>query len=863
MQENLENRPAARPTFSKEEAIAAATEYFKGDGLAGQVWVNKYALKDAAGNIYENTPDMMHHRIAAELARVEARYPGAMKHDEIFDLLKNFKYIIPQGSPMSGIGNNFQVVSLSNCYVIGIDGPADSYGAILKLDQEQIQLMKRRGGVGHDLSAVRPCGSPVENAAITSTGVEPFMERYSNSTREVAQGGRRGALMLSISDRHPDAERFIDAKMTPGRVTGANISVRISDQFMEAVIGKLSFNQQWPVDVPLKDATYVKEINPNTIWDKIIHNAWKSAEPGVLYWDKIIRESLPDCYAAFGYRTLSTNPCGEIPLCADDSCRLLAQNLYSYVVNPFTKDAYFDFPLFRKHATIAQRFMDDIIDLELEKIDAIIAKIKSDPEDEAVKQVELNLWLRMKSKCENGRRTGCGVTAEGDMIAAMLLTYGTPAATDFAEEVHKQFALAAFRSSVEMARDRGAFPIYDFELERGNPLLARLFEAEPQLEADMKKYGRRNIALLTIAPTGTVSLLAQTSSGIECAFMVAYIRRRKINPEEKDARVDYVDEVGDSWENNVVFHHHFKTWMQVNGHDTEKVYSQEELNALIEMSPYYKAMSNDVDWVEKVRMQGKIQKWIDHSISVTVNLPADATEELVNRVYITAWQEGCKGCTIYRDGSRGGVLIAVEAPKDTKEELKEEIIEELFKENHAPKRPKTLAADVHRFMLRGERWIGFVGLLYGKPYEVFAGPAEEFKIPVAVEEGHIMRVKKDGVSRYDFIYETKDGPEVAKNLGTAFNPQTYDTSRIISAVLRHGMPLPYVVQMIESLQLDGDLISTWKNGVKRMIKKYIPDGTVVKASAANCPNGVDGQNCHLIYQEGCLICTTCGNSKCG
>jgi ribonucleoside-diphosphate reductase alpha chain len=843
--------------YTREQAVAASQIYFNGDTLAADVWVNKYALKDSDGNIYESTPDDMHVRIASEISRIEQKYENPMSYELILSLIKDFKYIIPQGSPMSGIGNDFQTVSLSNCFVIGHNGPSDSYGAIMNTDQEQVQLMKRRGGVGHTLEAIRPKGSRVNNSALTSTGVVPFMERYSNSTREVAQDGRRGALMLSMSIKHPDSEAFIDAKLDGTKVTGANVSIKAHDEFMRAVIGDGKYTQQWPVDSDTPSVT--KDVDAHAIWNKIVANNWKSAEPGVLFWDQIIRESLPDRYADLGYKTVSTNPCGEIPLCPDDSCRLLATNLLSYVINPFTKDAYFDFETFKTHAGYALRMMDDIVDLEVEKINGILTKLKSDPEAQTTKRVEIELWTRIQKKCKEGRRTGVGITAEGDMLAALGLTYGTKKATKFAEEVHKVYALEVFRSSNTLAKERGTFAIWDPAREQDHPFLSRIQEADPELYADLMKYGRRNIALLTIAPTGTVSLMAQTSSGIEPAFMVSYRRRKKVNPNDINSNAVFIDDVGDHWEEYNVFHHAFKQWIDITGNkhipEEWKETPLESLpdtviDFLIQKSPYYKGMANDVDWVEKVRMQGAIQKWVDHSISVTVNLPEDVSEQLVNDVYVTAWKHGCKGCTIYRDGSRSGVLIS-------KEEKEQSV---LFKESHAPKRPKDLPTSVLTFMNKGDRWIGFIGELDGKPYEIFTGNHDNFPIPSYVENGKIRRTKgKDGKSNYDFIYSDKNGNNIRiPSLNHAFDDKYYDMAKTISAILRHGMPLPYVIDLLDGLNLDGEFISTWKSGVKRMIKKYIKDGTVQSGKACNeCGSE------SLEYKEGCLTCMNCGNSKCG
>ncbi len=843
-----------KKTFSGEEVFQQAVEYFKGDDLAARVWVNKYALKDSQGNIYERSPEDMHKRIASEIARIEAKYPNPMSETEIFDLIKEFKYIIPQGSPMTGIGNPFQVASLSNCFVIGNKGESDSYGGIMKIDQEQVQLMKRRGGVGHDLSHIRPKGSAVKNSALTSTGLVPFMERFSNSTREVAQDGRRGALMLSVSINHPDAEDFIDAKLVQGKITGANVSVRIDDSFMRAVKDNQSYIQTYPIFS--QNSKFSKETNAKELWEKIVHNAWKSAEPGILFWDTIIRESLPDCYADLGYKTLSTNPCGEIPLCAYDSCRLLAINLFSYVVNPFTKEAYFDFELFKKHVGYAQRMMDDIIDLELEKIDDILSKIDADPEEEEVKRVERNLWAEIRIKAEEGRRTGVGITAEGDMLAALGIRYGSQEGNDFSVEVHKTLALAAYRSSVEMAKERGAFAIYDAKREANNPFVLRIKKADPALHNDMQEYGRRNIALLTIAPTGSTSLMSQTTSGIEPVFMPVYKRRRKVNPNDKDVRVDFVDEIGDSWEEYVVFHHRFKQWMEVNNIDTTVNYSNEQINELIEKSPYYKATSNDVDWLSKVKMQGAIQKWVDHSISVTINIPNDATEELVDRLYMTAWEEGCKGVTVYRDGSRSGVLISAEEKKEAKE------IDVDYKLVFPTKRPQTMEADVVRFQNNKEKWIAFIGTIDGRPYEIFTGLADDddgILLPRWVEDGFIIKNKDEkGNTRYDFQYVNQRGYKTTiEGLSYRFNPEFWNYAKLISGTLRHGMDIENVVDLINGLQLDNESINTWKNGVARALKRFVPDGTQAKGKCSNC----DSTN--LMYQEGCLTCKDCGSSKCG
>ena len=845
-----------KKTYTNEEAVKASTEYFKGDVLAATVFVNKYALKDSEGNIYEKTPDDMHRRIASEIARVEAKYANPMSEEQLFDLIKNFTYIIPQGSPMTGIGNPFQIASLSNCFVIGNNGDSDSYGGIMKIDQEQVQLMKRRGGVGHDLSHIRPKGSPVKNSALTSTGLVPFMERFSNSTREVAQDGRRGALMLSVSINHPDAESFIDAKLEQGKVTGANVSVRIDDAFMNAVRNNELYTQKYPIFS--QNPKFSKELNAAELWKKIVHNAWKSAEPGILFWDTIIKESLPDCYADLGYKTLSTNPCGEIPLCAYDSCRLLAINLFSYVVNPFTADAYFDFDLFKKHVAIAQRMMDDIIDLELEKIDTIIQKIDEDPEDAEVKRIERNLWIEIRKKADEGRRTGVGITAEGDMLAALNIRYGSEEGNKFSENIHKTLALAAYRSSVEMAKERGAFAIYDAKRELNNPFALRIKEADPELYNDMQEYGRRNIALLTIAPTGSTSILSQTTSGIEPVFMPVYKRRRKVNPNDKDVRVDFIDEVGDSWEEYVVFHHKFKMWMEVNGIDSSKNYSQDEINVLIEKSPYYKATSNDVDYISKVEMQGAIQKWVDHSISVTINVPNDVTEELVGQLYMKAWEVGCKGVTVYRDGSRSGVLIS----NDKKEEKKTEKAAET-EVSFPTKRPQVLEADVVRFQNNKEKWIAFIGKIEDQPYEIFTGLADDedgILIPRWVNEGFIIKNRDEkGNTRYDFQYVNQRGYKTTiEGLSYRFDPEFWNYAKLISGTLRHGMRIENVVDLINSLQLDNESINTWKNGVARALKRFVPDGT--EANGQKCSNC---SSTNLMYQEGCLTCKDCGSSKCG
>lgn len=845
-------------TYSYEEAFQATLAYFDGDELAARVWVNKYAMKDSFGNIYEKSPADMHHRLAAEMARIERKYPNPVSEEEIFSVLDHFRFIIPAGSPMTGIGNNYQVASLSNCFVIGIDGDADSYGAIMKEDEEQVQLMKRRGGVGHDLSRIRPKGSPVNNSALTSTGLVPFMERFSNSTREVAQDGRRGALMLSVSIKHPDAEAFIDAKMTEGKVTGANVSVRIDDDFMRCATEGRPYRQQYPIDAPEDECLTSKEIDAQKLWKKIVHNAWKSAEPGVLFWDTITRESIPDCYADLGFKTVSTNPCGEIPLCPYDSCRLLAVNLYGYVDDPFTPQASFNFQRFRQHVRLAQRFMDDIIDLEEEKIDLILKKIDSDPQSEEVKHTERRLWEKIKRKTGQGRRTGLGITAEGDMLAALGLRYGTQEATDFAVKVQKTLALTAYAASVEMAKERGAFEIYDAQREAANPFVLRIKEADEALYADMVKYGRRNIACLTIAPTGTTSLMTQTTSGIEPVFMPVYKRRRKVNPNDPEVRIDFVDESGDAFEEYIVYHHHFLTWMRANGIDTERRYTQEEIDELVARSPYYLATANDVDWLMKVKMQGEIQKWVDHSISVTVNLPNAVDEALVDRLYVEAWKSGCKGCTIYRDGSRAGVMVSVKKKKEDKG-AKLQTLSPVVE-----RRPEVLECDVVRFQNNKEKWVAFVGLLDGRPYEIFTGlqdDEEGIVLPKTVTKGRIVKHvnAEDGTKRYDFQFENKRGYKTTvEGLSEKFNKEYWNYAKLISGVLRYRMPLENVIKLVDSLQLESENINTWKVGVARALKKYITDGT--EAKGLKCPNcGHEA----LVYQEGCLICKHCGSSRCG
>ncbi|MEI8204063.1 MAG: adenosylcobalamin-dependent ribonucleoside-diphosphate reductase [Bacteroidota bacterium] len=828
-----------------------ATEYFRGDTLAASVWINKYALKDSFNNIYERTPDDMHRRIAKEFARIELKYPNPMSEEEIYLLLSDFKYIIPQGSPMAGIGNDFQIASLSNCFVIGNAGNSDSYGGIMKIDQEQVQLMKRRGGVGHDLSHIRPKGSQVKNSALTSTGIVPFMERYSNSTREVAQDGRRGALMLSISIKHPDSENFIDAKLEEGKVTGANVSVKIDHEFMKAVLSNKMYTQQYPIDS--KTPSFTKQIDARKLWEKIIHNAWQSAEPGILFWDTIINESVPDCYSDLGFKTVSTNPCGEIPLCVYDSCRLLAINLYSYVENPFTDEATFNSDLFVKHVHQGQRLMDDLIDLELEKIDKILEKIESDPEPDELKRTEKNLWLNIREKSLKGRRTGFGITAEGDMLAALGCRYGSKTAIDFSVEVHKMLAIEAYTASVRMAKERGMFPMYDAAREENNPFIQRIKESAPLVYEKMLKYGRRNIALLTIAPTGSVSICSQTSSGIEPVFMVSYKRRRKVNPNDQNVRVDFTDEVGDAWEEYNVFHPKFLKWLKVKNYNVEEVkkYPEAKLNEIIALSPYHKATSNDIDWVAKVTMQGAVQKWVDHSISVTVNVPKETNHEMVSKIYQTAWESGCKGVTIYRDGSRSGVLISNNKSDEPND----------FQETKAPPRPKKLEAEIVRFQNNYDKWIAVVGLLDGKPYEIFTGKADNFFLTPSIIKGWVIKNKDDGEkSRYDFQFVDKDGYKVTiEGLSRSFDKEYWNYAKLISGILRHGMPLPYVIDLISNLSLDNDTISTWKNGVVRALKKYIPDGTM--APEEECPNcGVKGG---LAYKEGCLCCNHCGYSKCG
>ncbi|MDY6148122.1 MAG: adenosylcobalamin-dependent ribonucleoside-diphosphate reductase [Porphyromonas sp.] len=851
-----------RKIYTFDEAYNASLEYFKGDELAAKVWVTKYALKDSYGNIYEQSPQDMHRRIAKEISRIEKNYPNPMSYEKILSLLEGFRYIVPQGSPMTGIGNDFQIASLSNCFVIGLDGDPDSYGGIIRIDEEQVQLMKRRGGVGHDLTHIRPKGSPVKNSALTSTGLVPFMERYSNSTREVAQDGRRGALMLTVAVKHPDSESFIDAKMEDGKVTGANVSVRIDDEFMKAVVEDSTYTQAYPTNS--NQPTFVKEIKARDLWNKVVHNAWKSAEPGVLFWDTIVRESVPDCYADLGFRTISTNPCGEIPLCPYDSCRLLAINLYSYVENPFTNQARFNFDLFTEHVGYAQRIMDDIIDLETEKIDAILQKIESDKEPEEVKSAERNLWQKIRRKTLLGRRTGVGITAEGDMIAAMGLRYGSSEATDFAESVQKALCLAAYTSSVCMAKERGAFEIFDFEREKNNPFITRIADTDPGLIAEMKKFGRRNIACLTIAPTGSTSLMTQTTSGIEPVFLPVYKRRRKVNPNDKNVTVDYVDSVGDSFEEYVVFHHKFVDWMKAQGIDPAQKFSPKDVEELVERSPYHRATSNDVDWVEKVRMQGRIQKWVDHSISVTINLPNDVSEELVNTLYVEAWKNGCKGCTVYRDGSRSGVLISADDKKKEGEKKEEEQANTALSSIAQEKimRPQALDADVVRFQNNKEKWIAFVGLQDGRPYEIFTGIADDeegIMLPKSVTRGKIIKsYDEDGTKHYDFQFHNKRGFKMTiEGLDGKFNPEYWNYAKLISGVLRYRMPIDQVINLVQGMELNEENINTWKNGVVRALKNYMPNGAAAGGVCSNCGAAT------IVFQEGCLICTTCGNSKCG
>jgi len=847
----IESKRAQLRNYTHEEVMEAATAYFEGDTLAANVWMNKYALKDSHGNLYELTPREMHERLTAEIVRIENKYPDPLSKEQIFEVLDHFKYIIPAGSPMAGIGNDFQISSLSNCFVIGNDGDSDSYGGIMKIDQEQVQLMKRRGGVGHDLTHIRPAGSPVKNTALTSTGVVPFMERYSNSTREVAQDGRRGALMLSIGIKHPDAEHFIDAKMEKGKVTGANVSVKIDDEFMKAVKEEKSYIQQYPINSP--DPKYTKEIDARQLWNKIIHNAWSSAEPGILFWDTVIRESIPDNYADHGFRTVSTNPCGEIPLCPYDSCRLLALNLYSYVENPFSEKAFFNGDKFIEHARVAQRMMDDIVDLEVEKVDAILAKIDADPESEELKRVEKKLWENIKLKSTQGRRTGIGITAEGDMLAALGLRYGSKEAIKFSTEVHELLAVEVYRSSVDLAETRGAFPIYETARETNNPFIQRLKESSPQLYEKMAKVGRRNIAMLTIAPTGSVSICTQTTSGIEPVFSVSYKRRRKVNPNDRNVDVSFTDDVGDAWEEYNVFHPKFEVWLKVNGYNVEEVKEMpdSELEKIIQQSPYYKASSADIDWVSKVQMQGEIQKWVDHSISVTVNVPSEVSEELVSNIYMTAWESGCKGVTIYREGSRSGVLVS-----NDKSESKES--EESFKETKAPPRPKVIEADVIRFQNNYDKWIAVIGKINNKPYEIFTGLAEDFFLPPWVENGWVIKTKIKGEpTRYDFQFQDKQGYKVTfEGLSRSFNKEYWNYAKLISGILRHGMPLPYVMELIQNLNVADDNINTWKNGVARALKKYVPNGTAVDTTCPSC--GEDT----LVYEDGCLTCKSCGHSKC-
>jgi ribonucleoside-diphosphate reductase alpha chain len=838
--------------FAYREAMKASTQYFGGDELAASVFINKYALKDSVGNLYEKTPDDMHRRIAKEIYRIEKNYPFPLQENEIYQLLKSFKHIIPQGGPMSGIGNEFQISSLSNCFVIG--NMADSYSGILRIDEELVNLLKRRGGVGLDLSHLRPKGVPVLNSALTSTGIVPFMERYSNSTREVAQDGRRGALMITVSSKHPDVEEFIDAKLDLGKITGANISVKIDDSFMYSVLNQKPYTQQFPVNSSNPKLT--KEIDARSIWNKLVYNAWKSAEPGILFWDTLIRESISDCYGDLGFTTISTNPCGEIPLSTYDSCKLLTINLFGYVENPYTSKSRFNFELFEEHARLSVRLMDDIIDLEIEKIDRIIEKINSDPEDQEITKTERVLWEKIKDKTIQGRRAGIGVTAEGDMLAALGYRYGTDEAIDFSIKVHQTLALNAFRSSAELASERGSFPIFDMEMEKDNPFIKRLFDADPELKKVIEEKGRRNISLLTVAPTGSTSILSQTTSGIEPVFMVSYKRRKKINPNDKTAKTSFIDEIGDHWEEYNVFHHKFITWLEVNGYDVEEVKNMPDakLNKIIEKSPYYKASANDVDCEQKVKMQGEIQKWVDHSISVTINLPESTTVDSVNNLFLNAWERGCKGITIYREGSRSGVLV--NDKKDNEDTTR------VFQVHHSPRRPRKLEAKVVRFMNNKEKWIAVVGLMEGRPYEIFAGLAEEtFVLPDQIEKAWVIKVKDNkGKTRYDFQFQDKYGYKVTfEGLSRSFNKEYWNYAKLISGVLRHGMPMANVVELISGLNLNDEAINFWKKGVVRALKKFITDGTVaVKETCENC-----GESNGLVYVEGCLTCNNCGHSNCG
>ena len=836
-----------RRIYTKQEILPDVVRYFGGDELAAGVWIDKYALKNKNGELMERTPEDMHRRMAREFARIERRYIHPLSEEEIFSLFDHFKYIIPQGSPMAGIGNNDQIVSLSNCFVIGNSGNSDSYGGIIRMDEEQVQLMKRRGGVGHDLSDIRPSGSHVQNCALTSTGVVPFMERFSNSTREVAQDGRRGALMLTISIKHPDSEKFIDAKMTQGKVTGANVSVRIDDDFMQSVQNKTPYIQQYPVESPNPKVT--QEIDASKLWDKIIHNAWKSAEPGVLFWDTITRESVPDCYADEGFKTISTNPCGEIPLCPYDSCRLIAMNLYSYVEEPFTERAHFNMPLFRQHVQYAQRLMDDIIDLELEKIDRILEKIESDPEDDDLKTVERNLWLKIRNQSLKGRRTGLGITAEGDMLAALNIRYGSDEGNAFSTEIHKQLALAAYRSSVNMAKERGAFPAYSCIKEGHNPFIQRIRKADPKLYDDMVRYGRRNIALLTIAPTGSVSICTQTTSGIEPAFNVVYKRRRKINPNDINISKNIVkDSMGDQFEEYMVFHQKFVVWAETKGYTLEQMQQmdEKEIMSLVEQSPYYKSTAADTDYLKKVELQGSVQKWVDHSISVTVNLPSDISEQTVADLYMKAWQCGCKGLTVYREGSRDGVLNSITPKKEEKQAPK------------SFKRPKELQADIIHFKNNNEDWVAYIGLYNGHPYEIFTGKTgdEHFLLPKWVEHGIIIKNRhEDGSKTYDFKYYDKAGYEVLlRGLDRCFDQEFWNYAKFTSALLRNGIPILNIVNIISSLNFRQESINSWRNGVCRALKKFIQDGT--KQKGVVCPKCE--QKDTMEFKEGCLVCSNCG-----
>lgn len=831
-------------TFSHQQAMEASTAYFGGDELAATVFVTKYALRDAHGALLEDTPLLLHRRLAREFARIEAKYPNPMSEEEIFGLLDGFRYVVPQGSPMSAIGNSEQVQSISNCFVI--DPPKDAYGSIARADENVLQIQKRRGGVGLDLSNIRPRGERVRNAAGSSDGIGIFMERYSNTTREVAQGGRRGALMLTIDGRHPDVETFIDIKQDRTKVTGANVSVRVTDEFMRAVEADEPFALRWPVEQPVQEAKVTKAIVARDLWKRMMIAAWASAEPGILYWDTVCRLSMADEFADKGFATICTNPCAELPLSANDSCRLLLINLVSYVIDPFKPTARFDRDLFAQHVVKAQRLMDDLVDLELEAIDRIIAKVEGDPEPASDKVRELSLWKGVRRACADGRRTGTGITALGDALAALNLTYGSEASIKQTEAIYRELALSAHESSVVMATERGAFPAWEPGRYKGNEFAARLAgECSPATNESFAKRGRRNIALTTTAPAGSVSTLTQTTSGIEPAYLLRYKRRKKLveGEVENGARVDHVDALGDKWQEYDVYHHGLKRWMDVTG------------EADVERSPYHKATSADIDWVASVELLAAAQRWTEHSISKTINLPKEATVELVSEVYMKAWKLGIKGVTVYRDGCRDGVLVsAEEKPKDAPKAPQDAIAE-----RHAPKRPKELECDVVRATVKGEQYLVLVGLLDGKPYEVFAGSSDKIGLPKKIKRGRLVKNgKKDGLATYNLIVPYGDDDEMAfKDVANLFDNQTYSSfTRMVSLSLRHGVPVQFCCEQL-SKSKDEDM-SSFAKVVSRVLKQYIPDGA--KPASEKACSGCGSEN--VTYQEGCLSCLSCGSSKC-